>query len=145
MIRGFNKCGVSVAIDGSEDNEIHIKDLEDYDVDSDGDDPFVSTESEDGDSKSDNDPFVSSESEDGSETDCSIDNHSSGDGDTIVISSESGDDNSQTIQKLSVPFDHITNPEHFSPFLTNILHSVYDAIVPLTVIADYTVFAIHDC
>ena len=48
VIRGFKKCGVAVAIDGSEDNEIHIKDLEDYDVESDDDDPFVSSESEDG-------------------------------------------------------------------------------------------------
>ena len=43
--QGFKKCGVSVAIiDGSEDNEINIKDLEDYEVESDDDDdPFVSS------------------------------------------------------------------------------------------------------
>jgi len=35
VIREFKKCGVSVSIDGSEDNEIHIEDLEDCD------DPFV--------------------------------------------------------------------------------------------------------
>jgi len=48
VIRGFKKCAVSVTIDGSEDNEIHIKDLEDYDVKNDDDDPFVSSESKDG-------------------------------------------------------------------------------------------------
>jgi len=46
VVRGFKKCGIcgiSVAIDGSEDNEIHIKDLEGYKVESDDDDdPFVS-------------------------------------------------------------------------------------------------------
>ena len=76
VIRGFKKCRVFVAIDGSEHNEIHIKDLEDYDVESD-DDPFVS-------------------SEDGSESDCSSDICSSSDDGTIVLSSES-DDNSQAL------------------------------------------------
>ena len=85
-LKGFKKCGVSVAIDGSEDNEIYIKNLKDYGVESD-----------------DNDPFVSSESEDNGETDCSSDIHCSG-------------DDSQTIPKLSVPFDYITNPKHFSLF-----------------------------
>ena len=41
VIRGFKKCRVSVAIDGSEDGEINIKELENYEVESDDDDPFV--------------------------------------------------------------------------------------------------------
>ena len=47
--RSFKKCGISVAIDGSEDNDINIEGLEDYSVndeeldDSDGD-PFSSIE-----------------------------------------------------------------------------------------------------
>ena len=98
VIRGFKKCGVSVAINGSEDNEINIKDLEDYEVESDDDDPFVSSESEDG-----------SESDRSSDT-CSSDDY------TIVLSSESDDDDSQTFPKLTVPFDLITNQERFPPF-----------------------------
>jgi len=74
VIRGFKKCGVSVTIDGPEGNKIHIKDLKDYDV------------------ESDDDPFVSSELEDGSESDCSSYIHSSSDDGTIVLSSESDDD-----------------------------------------------------
>ena len=42
IIRGFRKCGISVAVDGSEDNDINIKGLENYKVDSDDDDPFLS-------------------------------------------------------------------------------------------------------
>ena len=34
MVRhSFKKCGISVAIDGSEDNLIHIEGMEDYSVD----------------------------------------------------------------------------------------------------------------
>ena len=53
--RAFRKCGISVAVDGSEDDEIHIEVLEDYTVDTDdehtntGDDPF---------SDGDEDPFA---------------------------------------------------------------------------------------
>ena len=44
--RSFKKCGISVAIDGSEDDEINIKGLEDYSVGDEGDatddeDPFA--------------------------------------------------------------------------------------------------------
>ena len=96
VIRGFKKCGVSVAIDGSEDNELHIKDLKDYDIESD-----------------DDDPFVSSESEDGSESDCSSDIHSSSDDGTNVLSSES-DNDSQVLPKLSLPLSLIQNSFHHS-------------------------------
>ena len=53
--RAFRKCGISVVVYGSEDDEIHIEGLEDYTVDTDdehtntGDDPF---------SDGDNDPFA---------------------------------------------------------------------------------------
>ena len=42
IIRGFRKYGISVAVDGSEDNNYNIKGLENYQVDSDDDDPFLS-------------------------------------------------------------------------------------------------------
>jgi len=32
VIRAFKKCGISVAIDGSEDEEININNVEDYKV-----------------------------------------------------------------------------------------------------------------
>ena len=35
IIKSFSVCGISVAIDGSEDSEIQIKDLEDYSIGSD--------------------------------------------------------------------------------------------------------------
>ena len=45
-VRAFKKCGISVAADGSENYEIHLDGLEDYEVDvgdtiSDDDDPFA--------------------------------------------------------------------------------------------------------
>ena len=49
IIRGFRKCGISVAVDGSEDNDINIKELENYQVDSDDDDPFESEDDSFGD------------------------------------------------------------------------------------------------
>ena len=49
VVSSFKKCGISVAIDGSEDSEIHIKGLEDYVVEgsdsveeyTDEEDPFA--------------------------------------------------------------------------------------------------------
>jgi len=121
--------------------------------------PFVSTESEDG-NKSNDDPFVCSESEDNGETDCSIDISSFGDDNTIVLSSESVND-SQAIPKFSVPLDYITNPEHFSPFTGGFidLSEVRDTsdkyftismlsiplYHPTIVKTEYTVFIIHNC
>ena len=37
IIRSFRKCGISVAIDGSEDSDININGLENYSVESDDD------------------------------------------------------------------------------------------------------------
>ncbi len=51
VVRAFGKCGISVPIDGSEDSDINIKDVDDYVVGSDedsdefvegGKDPFLS-------------------------------------------------------------------------------------------------------
>ena len=42
--QGFRKCGISVAIDSFEDDEINIKGLEGYQVKSDDDDPFATSE-----------------------------------------------------------------------------------------------------
>ena len=45
IIRSFKKCGITIPIDGSKDNQIHIQGLEDYaveedDIDYTDDDPF---------------------------------------------------------------------------------------------------------
>ena len=45
VVRSFKKCGISVAIDGSEDGEIHIDGLEDYVMeDSDSEDDYTDEE-----------------------------------------------------------------------------------------------------
>ena len=49
VIRSFKKCGISVPVDGSEDDGIHIQGLDDYtveedDVDYTDDDPFSNEE-----------------------------------------------------------------------------------------------------
>ena len=49
VIRTFRKCGISVAIDGSEDDEIRIRGLDEYQV-----------ERDDVESETDDDPFASS-------------------------------------------------------------------------------------
>ena len=50
IVRSFKKCGISVPIDGSEDDQIHIQGLEDYAVEEDDDyidgDPFSDIEEE---------------------------------------------------------------------------------------------------
>jgi hypothetical protein len=51
IVRSFKKCGISVAADGSEDSEIHLEGLEDYQVDrdvsSDSEDPFADLSDDD--------------------------------------------------------------------------------------------------
>ena len=42
VVRGFRKCGIPLAIDGTEDDDINIKGIENYQVNSDNDDPFES-------------------------------------------------------------------------------------------------------
>ena len=54
IINSFKVCGISVAIDGSEDSKISIKDLEDYTVGS--DDSSDSSDSEE--LTDDEDPFA---------------------------------------------------------------------------------------
>ena len=50
IIRGFRKCGISIPVDGSKDDDINIKELEKYQVDSDDDDdPFESEDDSYGD------------------------------------------------------------------------------------------------
>ena len=49
VIRSLKKCGISVPIDGSEDDRIHIQELDDYAVEEDDmdytdDDPFSDEE-----------------------------------------------------------------------------------------------------
>ena len=65
VYRSFRKCGISVAIDGSEDDDIHINDLDDYRVDSDesGDSSNENNEEEYSDSDDNDDTSDSSESE----------------------------------------------------------------------------------
>ena len=53
VVRGFKKCGISVAINGAEDDEINIEGLENFKVESDDDDPFAT--SDDSNSSTDND------------------------------------------------------------------------------------------
>ena len=38
IVRSFKKCGISVPIDGSEDDQIHIQGLEEYSVEEEDDD-----------------------------------------------------------------------------------------------------------
>jgi len=62
VIHCFKKCGTAVAIDGSEDSEIHIEGIDDYiiedeeDKESTDEDPFAEIENED--------PFGETENED---------------------------------------------------------------------------------
>lgn len=44
VIREFKKYGISLAIDSSEDDEINVKGLEGYQIESDDDDPFATSE-----------------------------------------------------------------------------------------------------
>ena len=45
IVRSFKKCGISIAADGSEDFEVHLEGLEDYQVNrddcNDSEDPFA--------------------------------------------------------------------------------------------------------
>ena len=54
IVRAFRKCGISVPIDGSEDGDINVKDVDDYVVGSDSDEEFTDEE----------DPFLSGDEED---------------------------------------------------------------------------------
>ena len=95
VMRGFKKCGISVSVDGSEDDQINIKDLEGYAVDdSDESDPFASSDS-------------SSSASDSDDSQC--------DDDEIILSSE--DDDETLLQMSTAPFNSITDEETFRPFL----------------------------
>jgi len=95
VMRGFKKCGISVSVDGSEDDQINIKDLEGYPVDdSDESDPFASSDS-------------SSSASDSDDSQC--------DDDEIILSSE--DDDETLLQMSTAPFNSITDEEKFRLFL----------------------------
>ena len=49
VIKAFKKCGVSMAIYGSEDEEMNINNIEDYEVESSEEDPFESCNQEESD------------------------------------------------------------------------------------------------
>ena len=90
VIRGFKKCGISVSVDGSEDDQINIKDLEGYEVES--------TSSNSSDSNSD----------DASQCDDSVN----------ILSSEGEPSNDETLLQTSTePFNSITDMQIFRPFL----------------------------
>ena len=46
IIRSFKKCGISVAVDGSEDDQINIETLNDYIVDESDDDEATDDDSD---------------------------------------------------------------------------------------------------
>ena len=58
IINLFKVCGISVAIDGSEDSKISIKDLEDYTVGSDDSSDSSDSEELTDDEDPDEDPFA---------------------------------------------------------------------------------------
>ena len=41
VARSFRKCGIAVAIDGSEDSEIHIEGIDDYAIEDEEDEEFT--------------------------------------------------------------------------------------------------------
>ena len=59
VIRAFKKCGISVAIDSSEDEEININNIEDYEVESSDEDPF----DQESNSETESETSISNESE----------------------------------------------------------------------------------
>ena len=72
VIKGFKKYGISLAIDNSEDDEINVKCLEGYQIESDDDDPFATSEDcSDSDSSSENDDLDSGD-EDCVDKDCDV-------------------------------------------------------------------------
>ena len=85
VIRGFRKCGISLPIDESEDDDINIKGIENYQVDSDDSDPF---ESEDESFEDESDLASSTEDDDTAE-------------------------NNYTLVESTVPEDSITLSETF--------------------------------
>ena len=117
VIRAFRKCGISVAIDSSEDDKINIKGLGGYQVESDNDDLFATSEDdsdgldsgdEEHDNEEDNDKGRGNE-EDSDEED---DNEEDGD-------KENSDEDNFAEENCDVPFivpfHSTTNEEYFLP------------------------------
>ena len=105
VVRAFKKCGISVAINGSEDEEININNRDDYVV---------------GSNTSDEDPFTDSDHE-MSTTESEISTSDEGDNetserediDTIDLCSDESDDDC-TINRSVMPEDFVTIPETFT-------------------------------
>ena len=111
VIRAFKKCGISVAIDGSEDEEMNINNIEDYEVESSDEDPFESCNQE----ESDHTPATESETSTSDESEIEGDSEVSNSEDIDIIdlcSDESG--NGSTINRNVMPEDFTTMRETFS-------------------------------
>ena len=67
MTKAFKRCGMFNAIDGSEDNEIHVQDIENYDIGESSDEDEGLPDSESDDSSESEDELSSSESGEDSE------------------------------------------------------------------------------
>ena len=139
VVRGFRKCGISLAIDGSEDNDINIKGIENYQVDSGDDDPF----------ESEGDLFEDdlSESDTVSSTDDDVDVQTTGkvlsdvlsDGENSIIDlCESMLDSNCTLAESIVPEDSIIFSETFLPTSGEFVPvDVEDVVVNLPEASDF--------
>ena len=95
IIHSFRKCGISIAVDGSEDEVINITGVDDYTVGSIG-----SSSSDDDDDDTSNDPCEESDAERSSiESDStSNDPFEEDDGRNVVSSSENSDAEDESIE-----------------------------------------------
>lgn len=126
VIRGFRKCGISVAIDSSEDDEINIKGFGDYQVESDDDDDLFGTSEDDSDGLDSDDEEHGKEGdndkEHGNEADSDEDDDNEEDGDE----KNSDEDNFAKDIPFTKTFQSITNEEYFlPPIATNVFHYSY--------------------
>ena len=135
VVRGFRKCGISLAIDDSKDDVINIKGIENYQVDSGDDDPFES----EGDSFEDD----LSESDTVSSTDDDVDVQTTGevlsDGEYSIIDlCENMLDSNCTLAESIVPEDSITFSETFLPTSCDFVPmDVEDVVVNLPEASDF--------
>ena len=107
--QGFRKCGISVAIDSSEDDEINIKGFDGYQVESD-DDLFASSEDDsDGLNSGEHDNDEDNDEEHGNEDDSDEEDGDEEDSDEDNFAKENCD------VPFTVPFQSITNEERFLP------------------------------
>lgn len=113
VIRGFRKCGISVAIDSSEDDEINIKGFGDYQVESDDDDDLFGTSEDDSDGldsgDEEHDKEEDNNKERGSEEDSDEEDDNEEDGDE----ENSDEDNFAEDIPFTKPFHLISNKNAF--------------------------------